>query len=154
MTGSMSLNGDDEPIRARDILIGGNGNDDTAGTSFRSDLSDPPEGNAILSDSASAPLESPGSELMTSTEARQWSEWIEWGYWRIAYDWPETRTGYAVPDADNTGNPVGTWVAGQLTPRSYLEGLLNSTSTPPAVYDGYSSGISGNPGNWQERVGT
>ncbi len=58
------------------------------------------------------------------------SDWATWGYWAAAYDDPDLVAGSSPDPAYDLHMPAAFWVAGDRTPRSYIESLMN---TPQAV---------------------
>jgi len=63
-----------------------------------------------------------GGAVLASTHgaAEKMSAWATWGYWGVAYDDPS----YEAPVLYRVRPSAGLWVAGELTPREYVESLL------------------------------
>jgi len=129
--GSMTLTdaeGADASIQ--NMVIGGSDSDVVQESYFKGLLGGE---NVINVGGQTGGLSGNENHLESAPAAQSMSPWTSWGYWQVAYDEPGTRTVRAV--AQEVRNPQGLWVAGELTPQSYIQGLMHTTGAS-GVYSG------------------
>lgn len=90
-------------------------------------------GNCINDDSTPTPgfnvgLTPYGNYLITEAPDRQFSSYVTWGYWEISHQEPDGTDLDTIDDMYHTHVPYSTWIAGQKTPASFVDTLLNKTT--------------------------
>ncbi|MBA3014512.1 MAG: FecR family protein [Proteobacteria bacterium] len=91
-------------------------------------------GNCINDDSTSTPvfnvgLTPYGNYLVTEVPERQFSDYVSWGHWEITHQEPDGPDMVdTVDDMYHTHVPYSLWIAGQRTPASFVDSLLNKTT--------------------------
>ena len=96
---------------------------------------------------ASLDLNETGNYMVTAPVQEQVSDWLTWGYWATAYTEAEGKVRHV-------HMPGAYWVAGELTPRSYVRGLIGTTGAM-GVYNGGARCVALQGGTaQQEMVGT
>jgi hypothetical protein len=89
--------------------------------------------DAITTDMYTGGLKTYGNYLITGDINDQFSDYVTWGYWEIAYTDPESGAPY------HLHMPGSYWIAGELTPDSTIASLASSNIT--GVYSGVARGV-------------
>ncbi len=86
-----------------------------------------------VSGSATTLKDSSGNYLVPAPPSEQGAAYATWGYWEAAWTDPSSGAPYHL-------HPPGSyWVAGERTPASVIQGLIDSQAT--AVYQGQATGV-------------
>ena len=92
-------------------------------------------GSCVKTSAATGGLKNYGNYLATAelTPENEISEHVSWGYWEISYDDPASGSSY------HLHVPGSLWVAGQQTPTSEIQGLIDAKFT--GTYSGGARGV-------------
>lgn len=89
--------------------------------------------DAITSGAYTGGLKTYGNYLVTGAIDEQFSDYVTWGYWEIAYTDPQSGAPY------HLHRPGSYWIAGELTPASTISDMIASSIT--GTYSGAAKGI-------------